>query len=98
LQEHEFERVGGTQTLHVDVRVIAATNKKLPDEVKAGRFREDLFYRLHVVTLEMPSLRERRADIALLAQFFLDRYAKQNGKALEAFTPAALELMTAYDW
>jgi DNA-binding NtrC family response regulator len=98
LQEHEFERVGGTQTIRVDVRVIAATNRNLPEEVAKGRFREDLFYRLNVVALEMPPLRDRRTDIAALAKFFLDRYAKDNGKAIEAFAPETLELLAAYDW
>jgi DNA-binding NtrC family response regulator len=97
LQEREFERVGGTQTLRVDVRVIAATNKDLAAEVKAGRFREDLFYRLNVVSLHMPALRERKTDIPVLAKFFLDRYAKQNGKQL-SFSAATMELFQAYDW
>ena len=98
LQEHEFERVGGTQTLKVDVRVIAATNRNLTEEVAKGRFREDLFYRLNVVGLEMPPLRDRRTDIPSLAKFFLDRYAKENGKAVEGFAPDTLELLVAYDW
>jgi len=98
LQEHEFERVGGTQTLKVDVRVIAATNKNLADEVAKGRFREDLFYRLNVVALEMPALRERRTDIPALCRFFLDKYAKENGKSLDGIAPDAMSLLTAYDW
>ena len=98
LQEHEFERVGGTQTIRVDVRVIAATNRNLTEEVAKGRFREDLFYRLNVVALEIPPLRERRSDIPPLAKFFLDRYARDNGKPIEGFTAEALELLTAYDW
>jgi DNA-binding NtrC family response regulator len=98
LQEHEFERVGGTQTLRVDVRVIAATNRKLEEEVAKGRFREDLYYRLNVVSLEMPPLRDRRTDIPMLAKFFLDRYAKENNKPIEMFAPATLELMMTYDW
>ena len=98
LQEHEFERVGGTQTLKVDVRVIAATNRNLPDDVANGTFREDLFYRLNVVALEMPALRQRRGDIPALAEFFLDRYAKANGKVIESFTPHALELLTSHAW
>src|SRR5664279_2559107 len=80
LQEHEFERVGGTDTIKVDVRVIAATNRNLPEEIAKGRFREDLFYRLNVVSLEMPPLRERRADIPALVRFFIDRYAATNEK------------------
>jgi transcriptional regulator with PAS, ATPase and Fis domain len=98
LQEHEFERVGGTQTIKVDVRVIAATNKNLAEEVKAGRFREDLYYRLNVVTIDMPPLRERKTDIPALAKFFLDRYAKDNGKNIESYAPQTLELLMSYDW
>jgi DNA-binding NtrC family response regulator len=98
LQEHEFERVGGTQTIRVDVRVIAATNRNLVDDVKAGRFREDLFYRLNVVTLDMPPLRERKTDIPSLGKFFLDRYARDNNKQIDSFAPQTLELLMSYDW
>jgi DNA-binding NtrC family response regulator len=98
LQEHEFERVGGTQTLRVDVRVIAATNRNLTEDVAKGRFREDLFYRLNVVSLEMPPLRDRRTDIPALARFFLDRYTKENDKVIEGFANETLELLVAYDW
>jgi transcriptional regulator with GAF, ATPase, and Fis domain len=98
LQEHEFERVGGTQTLRVDVRIIAATNRNLTDEVAKGKFREDLYYRLNVVGLEMPPLRDRRSDIPQLAKFFLERYTAENVKAIEGFSPAAIELLTSYDW
>jgi DNA-binding NtrC family response regulator len=98
LQEHELERVGGTQTIRVDVRVIAATNRNLTEEVAKGRFREDLFYRLNVVALEMPPLRDRRSDIPMLARFFLDRYAKENDKAIEGFSSEALEVLASYDW
>jgi two-component system NtrC family response regulator/two-component system response regulator HydG len=98
LQEREFERVGGTQTIRVDVRVIAATNRSLPEEVAKGRFREDLYYRLNVVALEMPPLRDRKTDIPALVRFFLDRYAKENGKAIEDVAPEALALLSAYDW
>ena len=98
LQEHEFERVGGTQTIHVDVRVIAATNRNLLDEIAKGRFREDLYYRLNVVSLEMPPLRERRSDIPSLVKFFSDRYARENGKTIEGCTSAALELLMSYGW
>jgi len=98
LQEHEFERVGGTQTIKVDVRIIAATNKNLREEVAKGRFREDLYYRLNVVALEMPPLRERKTDILALARFFIDRYATENGKTIEAIAPDALELLNSYDW
>ncbi|MDB4959642.1 MAG: acetoacetate metabolism regulatory protein AtoC [Myxococcales bacterium] len=98
LQEHEFERVGGTQTIHVDVRVIAATNRNLTEEVAKGRFREDLYYRLNVVALETPPLRDRRCDIPALAKFFLDKYSKANAKTLDALTATTLEMLVAYDW
>ena len=98
LQEHEFERVGGTQTIHVDVRVIAATNRDLKEEVARGRFREDLFYRLNVVNIETPPLRDRKSDIPAIAKFFVDRYAKDNGKTVENISSLALELLVAYDW
>jgi len=98
LQEHEFERVGGTQTIRVDVRVIAATNRNLVEEVKAGRFREDLFYRLNVVTIDMPPLRDRKTDIPALGKFFLDRYTRDNNKQIEGFGPQTMELLMSYDW
>jgi DNA-binding NtrC family response regulator len=98
LQEHEFERVGGTQTIKVDVRIIAATNRNLRDEVAKGRFREDLYYRLNVVALEMPPLRARRGDIPALAEFFLGKVMAANEKQLAGFTPQTLELLCAYDW
>jgi DNA-binding NtrC family response regulator len=98
IQEHAFERIGGTQTLKVDVRVVVATNKNLKDEVAKGRFREDLFYRLNVVTVEVPALRERRNDIPTLARLFLERFAKDNGKPLEGITNDAMELLVSYDW
>ncbi len=98
LQEHEFERVGGDQTIRVDVRIIAATNRDLTAEVARGAFREDLFYRLNVVGIELPPLRARKSDIAALALFFLDRYSKDNGKALEGFAPETLDLLLAHDW
>jgi DNA-binding NtrC family response regulator len=98
LQEHEFERVGGTQTIKVDVRIIAATNRNLPELVRRGAFREDLYYRLNVVSLEMPPLRARRSDIPLLAAHFLQRYARENEKAVAGFTDEALERLVRYDW
>ena len=98
LQEKEFERVGGNETLKVDVRILAATNVDLEERVKRGQFREDLFYRLNVIRLEIPSLRNRRSDIALLASFFLRRYSQENGKNLKGFTEEALQRLMSYAW
>jgi DNA-binding NtrC family response regulator len=98
LQEHEFERVGGNQTVKVDVRVVAATNRNLLERVKQGHFREDLYYRLNVVAIEMPPLRARPSDIALLASFFLTKYAQENDKKITGITDAALERLAAYNW
>ncbi len=98
LQTRELERVGGNETLTVDVRVIAASNRDLQEQIKAGRFREDLYYRLNVVTLEIPPLRARASDIPNLATFFLRKYAQENGKAIEGFDAAALEALMRYGW
>jgi Nif-specific regulatory protein len=98
LQEREFERVGGTVTLKVDLRVIAATNKNLEEAIEAGEFRQDLFYRLNVVSLEMPALRERREDIMLLANYFADKYGAQCNRKLKGFSPEARACLTSYDW
>ncbi len=98
LQEREFERVGGNETISVDVRVIAATNRDLKQMVAEGKFREDLYYRLNVINLEMPTLRDRPSDVPLLASHFLHRYAKENGKEVRAFTAEALECMAGYAW
>ncbi len=98
LQEREFEPLGSTQTIKVDTRVIAATNKNLEAEIKKGRFREDLYYRLNVVSLEVPPIRERREDISLLADFFLKQYAEKNKRVLKGFTPRAMDLLMRYDW
>ncbi len=98
LQEREFERVGGNETLKVDVRILAATNVDLEERVRRGQFREDLFYRLNVIRLEIPSLRQRRSDIPLLAGFFLKRYSQENGKALVGFTEDALQRLMNYAW
>jgi DNA-binding NtrC family response regulator len=98
LQEHTFERVGGNQTLKVDVRVVAATNRDLAARVREGKFREDLFYRLNVITVDMPALRARSGDIPLLAAYFLQRYARENGKEINGFDDAALARMNAYAW
>ncbi len=98
LQEHELERVGGNSTIKVDVRIIAATNRNLQQQVKEGRFREDLFYRLNVVPIEMPPLRERQSDIALLAMHFLKKYAKENERTVRGFSEQALDRLTRYAW
>jgi two-component system response regulator HydG len=98
LQDGVVERLGGTQPIQVDVRLVAATNKDLETEVRAGRFREDLFYRLNVVHVRLPPLRERREDVPLLAAAFLNRFAEQNGKKLRGFTTAALAALESYDW
>jgi two-component system response regulator HydG len=98
LQEREFERVGGNETISVDVRVIAATNRNLQHLVEEGKFREDLFYRLNVINLEMPALRDRASDIPLLAGHFLRKYAAENGKELRGFTAEALEHLASYGW
>ena len=98
LQEKTFERVGGNETLKVDVRVIAATNRDLGAEIKKGTFREDLFYRLNVVTIELPPLRERKGDIPALASFFLRRYAAENGKHIDTLSDDALATLREYTW
>lgn len=98
LQEKEIQRVGGAETLPVDVRIIAATNRDLQQEVAEGNFREDLYYRLNVVTLTVPPLRERSDDIPLLAAYFLEKYAARNRKQLKGFTPVAMDALIKYDW
>lgn len=98
LQEKKFERVGGEQTIEVDVRVVAATNKNLEEEVRAGRFREDLFYRLNVVRIEMPSLRERKDDIPLLVHSFLREFNVENGKNITGFDNKSKAAMLKYNW
>ncbi|MBI2014858.1 MAG: sigma-54-dependent Fis family transcriptional regulator [Candidatus Rokubacteria bacterium] len=98
LQEGEFERLGGTKTLRVDVRIVAATNQDLVQMVRDKRFREDLFYRLNVITITVPPLRERREDIRVLAQHFLRVYAAKNNRTLEGFTDDAVRRLEAYAW
>ncbi len=98
LQEREFERVGGNQTLKVDVRVIAATNRDLKAMVAAGRFREDLYYRLNVINLALPSLSERASDIPALAMHFLKHYARENGKSVTTISDTALALLVNHNW
>lgn len=98
LQEREFEKVGGEKTIKTDVRVIAATNRDLETEIREGRFREDLYYRLNVVRLEVPPLRERKEDLFLLATEFLARFAKENNKEIEGFSNDAKSAISNYDW
>ena len=98
LQEREFEPVGGTRTVHVDTRIISATNRNLEDEITAGRFREDLYYRLNVVMVKVPPLRNRAADIPLLADYFLEHYAKKNHRSLKGIRPRAMDLLLRHSW
>ncbi|MDH4063356.1 MAG: sigma-54 dependent transcriptional regulator, partial [Acidobacteriota bacterium] len=98
MQEREFMRLGGMETIKVDVRIIAATNVDLKREMEDGHFREDLFYRLHVISIELPALRDRRDDIPLLARHFLEKYAKENGRPELDLAPDALNLLMDYDW
>ena len=98
LQTRRFERVGGRETLSVDVRLMAATNRDLREEVAAGRFREDLYYRLNVFCIQLPSLRLRRSDIPALASSFLTRFAAENERRIDGFSRRALERLLAYDW
>jgi two-component system response regulator HydG len=98
LQDGKFERLGGTRTIDADVRIIAATNKDLHKEVEEKRFREDLFYRLNVITIQVPSLRERKGDVQLLAMHFLKLYADKNNKPIEGFSEEAMLALSSYDW
>jgi two-component system, NtrC family, response regulator HydG len=98
LQDQKFERLGGTRTIDADVRILAATNKDLQKEVEEKRFREDLFYRLNVINIRIPSLRERKDDIPLLAMHFLKIYADKNQKSIEGFSEDAMLALTSYDW
>jgi Nif-specific regulatory protein len=98
LQERELERVGGSQVIKVDVRLIAATNRNLENEVKDGRFREDLFYRLNVFPLHIPPLRDRKSDIILLADYFTEKYAEKNNKPIKRISSPALDLLASYSW
>jgi formate hydrogenlyase transcriptional activator len=98
LQEREFERVGGSQPISVDVRVLAATNRDLNAAIAAGTFRQDLFYRLNVLPIQIPALREREDDIPVLLEYFIERYAKKAGKRIRTISKKTLELFQAYDW
>jgi DNA-binding NtrC family response regulator len=98
IQEHEFERVGGNKTISVNVRIVAATNKILEDQVKDGKFREDLYYRLNVVNINVPPLRSRREDIEPLTKYFLEKYSAETGKKITELAPRALSCLLAHDW
>ena len=98
LQQRELERVGGTETVKVDVRLVAATNRDLAAEVKAGRFREDLFYRLNVVSVTLPSLRQRKGDIPALVSHFIEKYAKSYEKQVRGLAPGVLNVLLGHDW
>jgi DNA-binding NtrC family response regulator len=98
LQDHRFERVGGEETLEVDVRVIAATNKNLTEEMKKGTFREDLYYRLNVIPIFVPPLRDRKDDIPLLASYFLQKFSRERGKDVTSFSPEVIEILLAHSW
>ncbi len=98
IQEHEFERVGGNKTISVNVRIVAATNKILEDQVKDGKFREDLYYRLNVVNINVPPLRSRREDIEPLTKHFLEKYSAETGKKITELAPRALSCLLAHDW
>lgn len=98
LQDHRFERVGGEETLEVDVRVIAATNKNLMEEMKKGNFREDLYYRLNVIPIFIPPLRERKGDISFLASHFLEKFSREKGKKVVDFSPEVMGIFLAHSW
>ena len=98
IQEQELERVGGNRTIHVDIRIIAATNRNLKQMVEEGKFRSDLYYRLHVFPLNVPSLRERREDIPLLTRYFVQKHAQRIGRNIETIPTSTLEALTRYDW
>lgn len=98
IQEHEFERLGGTQTIHCDVRIIAATNKDLEQALENGTFREDLYYRLNVFPVHIPPLRERRTDILLLAEHFLEKFCRENDKKIRRISTPAIDMLMQYHW
>lgn len=98
LQSREYDRVGGTSTLQANVRIIAATNRNLEEEIRKGNFREDLYYRLNVFPIFVPALRERKADVTLLADFFLEKYSQENKKGLKRISTPAIEMLMAYHW
>jgi len=98
MQERDFMRLGGVETIKVDVRIVAATNADLRRAVEEGRFREDLYYRLNVITIQLPPLRQRKEDIPALAHHFVEKYARENGKAVTAVSSAAMQVLMDYDY
>src|SRR5262249_3603344 len=98
LQEREFERVGGTNPIHADVRVVAATNRDVKAAIDSGAFRRDLFYRLNVFPIDIPPLRERKEDIPVLVQYFVDRFASKAGKKIRTISKDSMELLRSYPW
>jgi Nif-specific regulatory protein len=98
LQEREFERVGGTQTLRANVRLIAATNKNLEEAIAQGGFREDLYYRLNVFTVFVPPMRERKSDILLLADHFLEKYSREHSRNIRRISTPAIDMLVSYHW
>lgn len=98
IQEQTFERVGGTQPIHVDIRILSATNKDLTSAISEGTFREDLYYRLNVIPIKVPPLRERKEDISLLCRFFLERLGARFDEPAKTFSPAAMEFLLSYEW
>src|SRR5690606_30267469 len=98
LEEKTFKRVGGLNDMRVDVRVVAATNRDLEQEVKDGKFREDLFYRLQVMPIHLPPVRERRGDVPLLAAYVIDRFNREFRKRVRGLSPAAIEVLQQYGW
>ena len=98
LQEREFERLGGTETIKINVRLIAATNKDLEKAMSEGGFREDLYYRLNVFTIFVPPLRERKPDVMLLADYFLEKYAREHGKNIKRISTPAIDMLMNYHW
>jgi transcriptional regulator with PAS, ATPase and Fis domain len=98
MQDREFMKLGGTKTIRVDVRVIAATNADLEEQISERMFREDLFYRLNVIKIELPLLKERKEDIPLLVKHFLDTYSKENEKEILGVTDDVMEILMSYDW
>src|SRR5690606_26129891 len=98
IQEREIDRVGGTSPVKVDIRVLATSNRDLPQAVKEGQFREDLYFRLNVINVELPPLRERPADIEMLASHFVEKYSKANGVPVKPFSASALEALKKNPW